>query len=263
MGNLIHKAEQTEAQKLFETIASYLTNAEKLLQQLEELRKKTLSPETRESFEKDMARRQQEWAAELRGSIRRTTDHQYELGLQKSEEMLNYMDDLIRSYPEADTEELQQKRAAFADRLPELTAVSKIPALDKRAMEAYDSNVKRFDQTTIEDSRKLQKYIAEVKQELEVLKKDQEEILKKQEALRKADFHGDLEKEMKLLEVQQKSLTDRGLKLRNAVEIDVNKSSGLFAQAEHDLRSANKRSCLELFLDPDRDEKIRFKAIAK
>lgn len=234
-----------------ETEAS-LTAAEKLLQQIEASRREMLTPENRQSFARDMEARQQRWENEVRADLR--APQEYNKTVELANALASRMQEVIRAYPNADTQGLQQKRTEFVNRMRELNAAPELPKLDVEAMQEYDANTGKFDQVTTEASQKLQSRITEVKNELEEIKKAQEEILKQQEALNKADFHVDMAKrqaEQKLLNEQQKSLADRGQQLRDTLAAEVKAYDKQLSEAKSDLR-IEKDDTLHLFFDMDR-----------
>ncbi len=241
MGNPVNKVEQTEAQKIIETIEEYLANAEKLLQKAEEVREGRLKPSAREDYAKKMADSYRSWRKDVEGNIDLGTNYSKEVE-RKSRVVLRRMDDLARIYRNADTRELEQKRAEFAERKRQLTATPELPDLYQEVMQAFDANLTKYNQTVTDGQGKLKNFIAEAGKELETLKKDQEEILKKQEALDKADFQGDRENAQKLLEEQQKKVTDRGQKLRDTFAADVHVCVEQINQAFRDVDAANRKN---------------------
>ena len=241
MGNPVNKTEQTEAQKIIETIEEYLANAEKLLKKAEDVREGTLKPSARENYAKKIADSYRSWRKDVEGNIDLGNGYSEEVE-RKSRVVLRRMDDLARIYRNADTRELEQKRAEFAEKRTQLLAAPELPDLYQEVMQAFDANLTKFDQTMTDGQDKLKKFIAEAGKELEALKKDQEEILKKQEALDKADFQGNRENAQKLLEEQQKKVTDRGQKLRDTFAADVHVCVEQINQANRDLDAANREN---------------------
>lgn len=219
MGNPVNKTEQTEAQKLIETIESYLAKAEKLVQQTEDLREGTLKPSARKQYAKDREDDYRYWKRDAEALLERMTQSSREIE-NRCDVVLQRMDGLAGIYQNADTRELEQKRAEFAEKRTQLLAAPELPNLYQEVMQAYDANLTEFDQVTAEAQQKLRSLIVDAGKELEALKKDQEEILKKQEALDKADFQGDRENAQKLLDEQQKKVIDRGQKLRDAMDAE-------------------------------------------
>ncbi len=254
-------AMQAKAVKSYGATAASVTAAEKLLQQIEASRKEMMKPEDRAHFAEDMANKQHRWEQEMQSSI--NIPREYNKTIQNSNDLLRHMNDMIQAYPNADTTELQEKRAAFVERMEQLTTAPQLPKLDAEAMQEYDTNVQQFDAVTAEASQKLQNRITEVKNELAALKKDQEEILKKQEALRKADFYGNMEQlqaEQKLLNEQQKNVADRSQKLQDALAADVKAYSKQLSEAQSDLRIAND-DIIHLFVDMKRKDEVKRRAI--
>ncbi len=261
MGNPVNKVEQTEAQKIIETIEEYLANAEKLLQKAEEVREGTLKPSAREKYAKKIADNYHSWKNDV--------EERFDYMAMSSKEIerhcravLRSMDRLAQIYRNADTRELEQKRAEFAEKRRQLTAAPELPDLYQEVMQAFDTNLTKFDQTMTDGQDKLKKRIAEAGKELEALKKDQEEILEKQEALDKADFQGDRESAQKLLEEQQKKVTDRGQKLRDTFAADVHVCVEQINQANRDLDAANRKN-ERVFGDADQKKEFLEKALKK
>ncbi len=251
---------QVKAVKSYGAVGASVTAAENLLQQIEASRKEMMKPEDRAHFAEDMANKQHRWEQEMQSSI--NIPREYNKTVRSSNDLLRHMDDMIRTYPNADTAELQQKRAAFVERMEQLTTAPQLPKLDAEAMQEYDTNVQQFDTVTAEASQKLQNRITEVKNELAALKKDQEEILKKQEALRKADFYGNMDQlqaEQKLLNEQQKNVADRSQKLQDALAADVKAYSNQLSEAQSDLRIAND-DIIHLFVDMKRKDEVKRRA---
>lgn len=241
MGNPVNKTEQTETQKLIETIEEYLANAEKLLQQAEDVREGTLKPSDREEYAKKIADKYHSWKSDVEERFNYMAKSPKEI-VRQCRAVLRSMDRLVQIYRNADTREFEQKRAEFAEKTTQLTAAPVLPDLYQEVMQAFDMNLTKFDQTVADGQDKLKKRIAEAGKELEALKKDQEEILKKQEALDKADFQGDRENAQKLLEEQQKKVTDRGQKLQEAFAADVHVCVEQINQANRDLEAANRKN---------------------
>ncbi len=251
---------QVKAVKSYGAVGASVTAAENLLQQIEASRKEMMKPEDRAHFAEDMAQKQHRWDQEMQSSI--NIPQGYNKTVRSSNDLLRHMDDMIRAYPNADTTELQQKRAAFVERMEQLTTAPQLPKLDVEAMQEYDTNVQQFDTVTAEASQKLQNRITEVKNELAALKKDQEEILKKQEALSKADFYGNMDQlqaEQKLLNEQQKNVADRSQKLQDALAADVKAYSNQLSEAQSDLRIAND-DIIHLFVDMKRKDEVKRRA---
>ncbi len=235
MGNPVDKTKQAEVQGIFEKIEGWLAHVEQQLQVIEQIREETLSPEARNIQAKEANDKQRELKMDMQRYLEKNVASSKEVE-RDCYELLQYMQAIVRAYEnKADTRELQQKRAEFEEKIKQLTVEPELPDLYQEAMEMYDASVTKFDQVTAAGQQGLLQSIAEGRKELEALKKEQAEILKKQEALGQADFHGDPEKEQKLLDEQQKNLTDKGQKLQEAVVGNANAFIKQINQANKDV----------------------------